>query len=93
MSAADYFREKGGHISSVDIGPLRAAALARLTRLESMISLLFVISGAGYLSTGWGWDQRFPLRPWPVPWAAPPDAEGRVYRSLTWFGFWVGVAL
>jgi hypothetical protein len=93
MGADDSFRAAGGHITSVPFGPFRLAALARFTRPATMLSLLLVVSFVGYLSFGWGWDERFPLRPWPVPWAAPPDAEGRVYRSVTWCGFWIGVAL
>lgn len=58
-----------------------------------MIGALWAVMGCGYLSTGWGWDERFPLRPWPVVWTAPRASDGRVYRSVTWCGVWVGVEL
>jgi hypothetical protein len=93
MSADDNFRATGGHIVSLALGGQRVAALCRFTREASMIGALWVVAGLGYLSIGWGWDARFPLRPWPVPWRAPPADDGRIYRSLTWCGFWIGVAL
>ena len=93
MDADDNFRAHGGHIASVRLGGHRAAALARLTREASMVGAMWVARGVGYLSIGWGWDERFPLRPWPVWWQAPPTVDGLVYRSVTWCGFWAGVGV
>lgn len=93
MDADDDFRAQGGHIASLKLRGQRIAAMARFTREATMVSALWVVAGVGYLSVGWGWDERFPLRPWPVPWRAPPTAAGLVYRSVTWCGLWVGAAL
>jgi hypothetical protein len=87
-----YFRAHGGHVAGFQRGRAHLALMARLTLDATMVSALAAIWRGPYLALGWGWDGQFPLRPWPVAWS-DPKPRGLVYRSVTWCGFFVGVAV
>lgn len=86
------FRAHGGHVASLRRGRAHLALMARFTRAATMVSALAAIWRGPYLTAGWGWDEQFPLRPWPVFWRDRKPG-GRIYRSVTWCGFFVGVAV
>ena len=64
--------------------------IARFGWAETTLSVLIHTLGGGpYFVFGWGFDKPFPLRPWPVYWKN--EEKGGVYKSITWFGFYVGL--
>jgi hypothetical protein len=92
MTAEDSFRSRGGHVASIRRGRAHFALMARFTRAATVVSALATVRRGPYATAGWGWYERFPLRPWPVFWTNPKPG-GLVYRSVTWCGFFVGVAI
>jgi hypothetical protein len=86
------FRARGVRVAGLRWGRMYLALMARFTRAATMVSALSAIWRGPYLTAGWGWDEQFPLRPWPVFWS-DRKPRGRIYRSVTWCGFFVGVAL
>jgi hypothetical protein len=91
-TAEEDFRSLGGHATSLNIGRTKFALMALFQKKQTMVSALASIWRGPYATVGWGWDQQFPLRPWPVFWS---DVRhyGLLYVSVTWCGFFVGVAL